>query len=146
MRLNAADKGLCGGVNSFVAKQTRLLIRETEEAGQQVLLYGVGDKIRSALQRSFGDRFKRILTEVSRYPWNFTAACLISERLMQVHHSIPLLVCVSISAAIAHCRREKRVHCRSTENRSPFDCNHTSSTFVTLSLCKCFRNEDHGRL
>lgn len=79
----SSDKGLCGGVNSFVAKQTRALIKETEQAGQQVLLYGVGDKIRAALQRAFGNRFKRILTEVTKHPWNFTIACLVSERLMQ---------------------------------------------------------------
>lgn len=79
-----SDKGLCGGVNSFVAKQARIIIKENELAGNAVKVYGLGDKIRSALQRTFGDRFRRMMTEVTRYPWNFAEACLISERLMQV--------------------------------------------------------------
>ncbi|PHJ19244.1 atp synthase f1 gamma subunit [Cystoisospora suis] len=97
-----SDKGLCGGVNSFVAKQARVILKENELAGNAVKVYGVGDKIRSALQRTFGDRFRRMMTEVTRYPWNFSEACLISERLMQDNPSRLKVIHNHFRSAVAY--------------------------------------------
>ncbi|PFH38622.1 ATP synthase F1 gamma subunit [Besnoitia besnoiti] len=98
----SSDKGLCGGVNTFVAKQVRTLIKENELSGNSVQIYGVGDKIRSALQRTFGDRFRRMMTEVTRFPWNFTQACLVSERLMQDNPARLMVVYNHFKSAVAY--------------------------------------------
>ncbi|KAF8822832.1 ATP synthase F1 gamma subunit [Cardiosporidium cionae] len=78
-----SDKGLCGGINSSVARQTRALILEAEGAGTKVTIYGVGDKIRNALIRLFGNRLGRIVNEVTKFPWSFTTASLLAERIIQ---------------------------------------------------------------
>ncbi|KFH17399.1 ATP synthase F1 gamma subunit [Toxoplasma gondii MAS] len=98
----SSDKGLCGGVNSFVAKQARIVIKENEMAGNAVQVYGVGDKIRSALQRTFGDRFKRIMTEVTRFPWNFGQACIIADRLMQDNPARLMVIYNHFKSAVAY--------------------------------------------
>eukprot|EP00388_Colpodella_angusta_P001211 GDKJ01003966.1.p2 GENE.GDKJ01003966.1~~GDKJ01003966.1.p2 ORF type:complete len:297 (-),score=86.94 GDKJ01003966.1:365-1255(-) len=80
----SSDKGLCGGVNSYVAKAARLLVAEEEAKGNKATLYGFGDKIRAATVRLFGDRFGRMNTEVTnKAPWNFTAALALTERLVK---------------------------------------------------------------
>eukprot|EP00922_Rhytidocystis_sp_ex-Travisia-forbesii_P017380 GHVS01025924.1.p1 GENE.GHVS01025924.1~~GHVS01025924.1.p1 ORF type:complete len:319 (+),score=66.58 GHVS01025924.1:264-1220(+) len=83
----SSDKGLCGGVNSSVARMARHKIVEAEAAGSSVRVYGVGDKVRSALQRLFGERFARIFGEVTKKPWSFQSACMVAERLIQAKPS-----------------------------------------------------------
>merc|ERR1719284_712225 len=53
-----SDKGLCGGVNSAVAKQVRLGIQEEEAKGNLVKIITVGGKGVSAMKRLYGDRFQ----------------------------------------------------------------------------------------
>ena len=47
--LMTADRGLCGGFNSNANRAALRLIREYQEAGQQVTIYCVGKKGRSFL-------------------------------------------------------------------------------------------------
>eukprot|EP00918_Siedleckia_nematoides_P088988 GHVU01195689.1.p1 GENE.GHVU01195689.1~~GHVU01195689.1.p1 ORF type:complete len:326 (-),score=67.74 GHVU01195689.1:904-1881(-) len=77
-----SDKGLCGGVNTSVARLTRITIRDLEAAGETVSVYSVGDKGRAALNRLFGSRFVRTITEVSKVPPSFTLAAAIAERIL----------------------------------------------------------------
>lgn len=53
-----SDKGLCGGVNSAVAKLSKTSIQKEESEGRRVAVFGVGEKIRLALQRVFADRYR----------------------------------------------------------------------------------------
>ena len=57
----SADKGLCGGFNGSIARQTRLEIRRLEEEGKSVLLYMVGKKAADNLGREITDKiFERV--------------------------------------------------------------------------------------
>ena len=57
----SADKGLCGGFNGSIARQTRLEIKRLEEEGKSVLLYMVGKKAADNLGREITDKiFERI--------------------------------------------------------------------------------------
>lgn len=80
----ASDKGLCGGINTFAAKWTRLNIFEYEAAGLPVKLFIHGSKGTAALQRLFADRFTTTIAEAgNKHPVNFTSACAIVERLIR---------------------------------------------------------------
>uniref|UniRef100_A0A0G4I1I2 ATP synthase subunit gamma, mitochondrial n=1 Tax=Chromera velia CCMP2878 TaxID=1169474 RepID=A0A0G4I1I2_9ALVE len=79
----STDKGLCGGVNSYVAKLARTIIMESEASGVEVKMIGLGDKIRAAMVRLFGDRFDRVLAEVTKNPWNFTMACALMHKVLE---------------------------------------------------------------
>jgi len=75
------DKGLCGGVNSAVAKAVKLGLQEEEAKGNAVKIMGVGQKGPASLKRLYGDRFSITFEDVAKLPWTFTTASLIAERL-----------------------------------------------------------------
>lgn len=52
----ASDKGMCGGINSGLAKATRLKMLEEEQAGTNVEIMCCGSKAGAALKRNFGNR------------------------------------------------------------------------------------------
>eukprot|EP00921_Rhytidocystis_pertsovi_P020273 GHVQ01032190.1.p1 GENE.GHVQ01032190.1~~GHVQ01032190.1.p1 ORF type:complete len:315 (-),score=32.62 GHVQ01032190.1:878-1822(-) len=98
----SSDKGLCGGVNSSVAKIARQTIAANEAAGATVNVFGVGDKIRSALQRLYGDRIARIFAEVTRVPWTFATAAVIAERLIQADPARLMILHNSFKSVISY--------------------------------------------
>ena len=63
-----AERGLCGGFNSNIAKRARAHIAKLQEAGKTVKILTVGKKGRDQLKRDFGDVFidHVDLTEVTR--------------------------------------------------------------------------------
>jgi len=63
-----AERGLCGGFNSNIAKRARAQIAKLQEAGKTVKILTVGKKGRDQLKRDFGDLFidHVDLTEVKR--------------------------------------------------------------------------------
>lgn len=63
-----AERGLCGGFNSNIAKRARAQIAQLQEAGKTVKILTVGKKGRDQLKRDFGDVFidHVDLTEVKR--------------------------------------------------------------------------------
>ena len=63
-----AERGLCGGFNSNIAKRARAHIALLQEAGKTVKILTVGKKGRDQLKRDFGDVFidHVDLTEVKR--------------------------------------------------------------------------------
>ena len=52
-----AERGLCGGFNSNIAKRARAHIAKLQEAGKTVKILTVGKKGRDQLKREFGDLF-----------------------------------------------------------------------------------------
>ena len=63
-----AERGLCGGFNSNIAKRARAHIAKLQEAGKTVIILTVGKKGRDQLKREFGAAFidHVDLTEVKR--------------------------------------------------------------------------------
>lgn len=78
-----SDKGLCGGVNSAVCKQARLDIIDEEAKGNAATFLCIGGKGVSGMKRLFGDRFSRSFEEVARFPWSYSTAALVAERLLK---------------------------------------------------------------
>jgi F-type H+-transporting ATPase subunit gamma len=61
-----ADRGLCGGFNSSIARGARRRIRELQEEGKQAKLLCVGRKGREALRREFGGMIEDTIEGVGR--------------------------------------------------------------------------------
>jgi len=76
-----SDKGLCGGVNTQVAKQVRLGVNDEEAKGNACKIVVVGGKGVSSMKRLYGDRFTTSFEEVSKMPFGFATASIIAERL-----------------------------------------------------------------
>eukprot|EP00386_Alphamonas_edax_P003296 GDKI01010117.1.p1 GENE.GDKI01010117.1~~GDKI01010117.1.p1 ORF type:complete len:308 (+),score=95.44 GDKI01010117.1:102-1025(+) len=98
----SSDRGLCGGVNTAAAKLARATIVDAESLGASVKFFGVGDKIRAAMQRLFGDRFLRTLGEVTKEPFNFVQASCIAQRIVLENPLRTLMIHNVFKSAIAY--------------------------------------------
>jgi F-type H+-transporting ATPase subunit gamma len=77
-----SDKGLCGGVNSAVAKQVRLGCLEEEAKGNSAKVMILGGKGVASLKLKIGDRFTYSFEEPSKMPWTFATASMVAERVV----------------------------------------------------------------
>ncbi len=76
-----ADRGLCGGFNGSIIRETRRRVRELVDDGKTVKLLCIGRKGRDALKREFGEMIVDTLEQVTRTGVDFEAARDIAERL-----------------------------------------------------------------
>lgn len=75
------DKGLCGGINSYITRGVRGLITNLDAQGKECDIAVVGDKGRAQLSRLAPDKICRSLTEVIA-PANFAMASALSSELI----------------------------------------------------------------
>ncbi|CAD7967557.1 unnamed protein product [Amoebophrya sp. A120] len=79
----SSDKGMCGGINSGLAKSVRVKAIEEEQAGTAVELMCCGSKAQAALKRNLGNRFSSSsFEEIQAVPFNFTTASMLAESAM----------------------------------------------------------------
>jgi F-type H+-transporting ATPase subunit gamma len=77
-----SDRGLAGGFNATILRDTRRMIRELIGAGKNVKLLTIGRKGRDSLRRDHARLIVDSLTEVGRPTLNFDSAREIAERLL----------------------------------------------------------------
>lgn len=104
-----SDKGLCGGVNSFVNKQCRLTILEEEAKGNSVAYMCIGGKGVAGMKRLFADRFKSTFEEIAKAPWCFLSASIIAERLVAANPKRLSLVSNHFQSMVAYDTRVAHV-------------------------------------
>jgi len=75
------DKGLCGGVNSFVTRGVKSCVAKIKAQGKECDIVVIGDKGRGQLRRVFGDLIKRSATDVVA-PGTFNLAAALSAELV----------------------------------------------------------------
>ncbi|CRG97502.1 ATP synthase subunit gamma, mitochondrial, putative [Plasmodium gallinaceum] len=105
----SSDKGLCGSVNSSVSRICKkLLERENIDnetvnniTPNKIYIYGIGEKIRSALSRLHKDKFEAIYNEYNKIPINFVTCSYIAERIMNKNHSNLLIIYNNFKSAIS---------------------------------------------
>lgn len=75
----SSDKGLCGGINSFISRNLRTIKADLEGSGKSMDLVVWGEKGRSQLRRVAGDSIVSAATD-AEYPATFaTVGCVASE-------------------------------------------------------------------
>lgn len=79
----SSDKGLCGGVNSAVVKQCKLLLAVDAESQ----IFFVGSKARDGLVRQWKQNFTMQMDEVYTKPPSFSLCSLIAEKIMEEEYS-----------------------------------------------------------
>lgn len=77
----SSDKGLCGGINSFITRATKDCIQKLADQGKSADVAVVGDKGRGQLRRLHGDSIRLSLTEVQS-PGSFALAGAIAGELI----------------------------------------------------------------
>jgi F-type H+-transporting ATPase subunit gamma len=77
-----SDRGLAGGFNATILRETRRRIREIEAAGKRVMILTIGRKGRDGLRREYGRMIHDSLTDVGRRHLSFEEARDIAERIL----------------------------------------------------------------
>ncbi|XP_076860771.1 ATP synthase F(1) complex subunit gamma, mitochondrial isoform X2 [Brachyhypopomus gauderio] len=78
----SSDRGLCGAIHSSVAKTIKNEIAKLTNAGKEVMVVNVGDKLRGLLYRTHGKHILMNCKEVGRKPPTFTDASVIATELL----------------------------------------------------------------
>eukprot|EP00560_Eucampia_antarctica_P005409 CAMPEP_0197836544 /NCGR_PEP_ID=MMETSP1437-20131217/29351_1 /TAXON_ID=49252 ORGANISM="Eucampia antarctica, Strain CCMP1452" /NCGR_SAMPLE_ID=MMETSP1437 /ASSEMBLY_ACC=CAM_ASM_001096 /LENGTH=308 /DNA_ID=CAMNT_0043442813 /DNA_START=41 /DNA_END=967 /DNA_ORIENTATION=+ len=77
----SSDKGLCGGINTFITRSTKEIISSLKADGKECDVVIIGDKGRGQLNRTHPEVIKRSLTEIVS-PGTFTLASALSTELI----------------------------------------------------------------
>ena len=93
-----ADRGLCGGFNSNIAREARRRIDALLEEGKTVKVLCVGRKGRDQLRRSYDQLIIETLENVTKPNVNFDAAKMIAGRVTQLFDAGEFDVCTIIYA------------------------------------------------
>uniref|UniRef100_A0A2K5D300 F-ATPase gamma subunit n=1 Tax=Aotus nancymaae TaxID=37293 RepID=A0A2K5D300_AOTNA len=78
----SSDRGLCDAIHSSIAKQMKSEVATLTAAGEEVMLVGIGDKIRGILYRTHSDQFLVAFKEVGRKPSTFGDVSVIALELL----------------------------------------------------------------
>jgi len=76
-----SDKGLCGGINSFISRAVKDCVIKLEKEGKECSICVIGDKGRSQLNRAIPKSISRTATEVIS-PGSFNLAAALSAELV----------------------------------------------------------------
>ncbi len=79
----SSDKGLCGGINTFITRSVKNIIKAQLKAGKSADLVIIGDKGRAQLRRTLAPHIIKSATEVVS-PGSFTLASALATELMSV--------------------------------------------------------------
>jgi F-type H+-transporting ATPase subunit gamma len=91
-----SDRGLAGGFNTSILRETRRQIRAIEAAGKKVLLLIIGRKGRDGLRRDYNSLIRDSLTEIGRHRLSFDEARDIAERVLLLYRSGGFDLCTII--------------------------------------------------
>jgi len=75
-----SDKGLCGGVNSYISRGTRDCVAKLTAEGKLCDIVVIGDKGRSQMHRILGEKIIRSATEIQA-PGSFTLATALAAEI-----------------------------------------------------------------
>lgn len=88
-----AERGLCGGFNSSIAKLARVKARELIAAGKQVKIYCVGKKGYDALKTEFGDIIVEKVSFRTVRHISYTEASTVGSRVLEMFDNGEFDVC-----------------------------------------------------
>lgn len=81
-----SESGLCGGVNSFISKNTKKCIAALAEQGKDVNVLVIGEKGRGQMRRPLGDKIVGSNSGVV-YPGSFALASSFSQDVMEAFNA-----------------------------------------------------------
>lgn len=76
-----SEKGLCGGINSFISRGTRECVKKLTDQGKECDIVVIGDKGRGQMRRTLADKIVRSATDVVA-PGTFALASAFAAELM----------------------------------------------------------------
>jgi F-type H+-transporting ATPase subunit gamma len=91
-----SDRGLAGGFNATILRETRRRIRELQSAGKTVKVLTIGRKGRDSLRRDFSKLIVESRTDVGRRGVRFAEARDIGDKILALYQANEFDVCTVI--------------------------------------------------
>ncbi|MBO6521646.1 MAG: F0F1 ATP synthase subunit gamma [Rhodospirillales bacterium] len=92
----ASDRGLCGGFNGSIVRETRRRLRECAANGTEFKIVTVGRKSRDLLRREFNDKIVASFTDIGRRGVEFDEAVEIAAKITEMFEADEFDVCTVI--------------------------------------------------
>lgn len=96
-----SDKGLCGGINSSVAKYLRACLAAAGPEGGDNLLVVVGEKGRALLQRDLKDSIYATIADTNKVKITFPEACSVAEDILKTEYDVSRIIYNRFFSAIS---------------------------------------------
>ena len=96
--VGTADRGLCGGFNSNIVRDSRQLIESLVDDGKTVKILCVGRKGRDQLRREYGNKIIDTIEDVTKPRPTFEKSEAIAERITRMFEDGEFDVCTLIYA------------------------------------------------
>ena len=91
-----ADRGLCGGFNSSINRESTKYIRELEKKGKNVNLITIGKKSRDFFKRIMSDKIMESYVDMSIRGITYSSAFTISKNIQKLYSEEKFDVCIII--------------------------------------------------
>merc|ERR1740139_2098826 len=81
----SSDRGLCGGINSNMAKATRgikAVVPHLGEGENEHNLVVIGEKCRALLSRDMAESIQVAMVDVSKIPTTFSQTCAMTDVIL----------------------------------------------------------------
>src|SRR6516225_5640572 len=91
-----SDRGLAGGFNASILRETRRRVRELLPAGKTVMVLTIGRKGRDGLRRDYGRLIRDSLTDIGRRRLAFDEAHGIAGRILVLYGEGGFDVCTIV--------------------------------------------------
>nr|BAU68121.1 mitochondrial ATP synthase gamma subunit [Ulva compressa] len=98
----STDKGMCGGINTNIAKLTNACtVLDAEDAEKETRLMCVGSKGINPMKRLQGHRLDGALTDYTKNKITFATASAVSEEILKTEYDSVRLMYTSFKSAIS---------------------------------------------
>jgi F-type H+-transporting ATPase subunit gamma len=91
-----SDRGLCGGFNSNITRETRKRLRSLQGEGKQVKLFCIGRKGRDNLKRDFSGQIVDSMMDIGRRRVGFDEANMVADRILEMFENDEFDVCTIV--------------------------------------------------
>ena len=91
-----ADRGLCGGFNSNINRETLKYVRSLEKENKKVSLITIGKKSRDFFSRIMKDKIKESYVDLGPAGAGYNMALKISNKIQNLFHDKSFDVCILI--------------------------------------------------
>lgn len=95
------DRGLCGGVNSSLARVLKQMVPKLDKAKKDVQLFIIGDKGRAQMGRPLGEFITQVNSD-SAAPYNFSLASALAQDVTKIKADAVHVVYNKFKSAIAY--------------------------------------------
>jgi F-type H+-transporting ATPase subunit gamma len=93
------DRGLCGGINTMVAKYVRISMQALGAENNQLVI--VGEKGRALLQRDMREKIFATIADTGKIKHTFPIACAVAEDILKTEYDVTRVIFNRFVSAIA---------------------------------------------